>query len=176
MNIQNFEGMIEKMESDIYGFCLYLTRNRNEADDLYQDTILRLFEVRDRVDVDNNPKSYTLAIAISFWKNEQRREARRQRIAPQHEYQNISEFVKDGQEGPEGLLVRNEEQNMLLSAVESLDDKFRIVLILFYYNHTDQEEIARICNIPKGTVKSRLHKGRELVKKILIKEGYVYER
>jgi len=93
-----------------------------------------------------------------------------------HEYQSISEFVKDNQEGPESQIVRNEEQNMLLNAVESLDDKFRIVLILFYYNHTDQDEIAEICKIPKGTVKSRLHKGRELVKKILIKEGYVYEK
>ena len=176
MNIQNFEEMIEKIETDIYGFCLYLTRNRNQADDLYQDTILKLFEVRDRIDVDNNPKSYVLAIAVNIWKNEVRREARHRRIAPQHEYQDINEFVKDGNEGPEGLVVRNEEQNMLLKAVESLDDKFRIILILFYYNHTSQEAIATICNIPKGTVKSRLHKGRELVKKILIKEGYVYEK
>ena len=176
MNIENFEDMIKKIESDIYGFCLYLTRNRNQADDLYQDAILKSFEVRDRIDENNNPKSYILAIVISIWKNLQRREARRQRIAPMHEYQNICEFVKDNQEGPESQIVRNEEQNMLLNAVESLDDKFRIVLILFYYNHTDQDEIAEICKIPKGTVKSRLHKGRELVKKILIKEGYVYEK
>ena len=176
MNIQNFEEMIEKIETDIYGFCLYLTRNRNQADDLYQDTILKLFEVRDRVNVDNNPKSYMLAIAMSVWKNELRREARHHKIAPHCEYDNICEFVKDDKEGPEGLVVRTEEQTILLNAVESLDDKFRIVLILFYYNHTAQEEIAKICNIPKGTVKSRLHKGRELVKKILIKEGYVYEK
>jgi len=152
MNIQYFQDMIEKIESDIYGFCLYLTRNRNQADDLYQDTVLKLFEVQDRIEVNNNPRSYILAIAISIWKNEQRREARRQRIAPQHEYENIFEFVKDDREGPESLVVRNEEQNMLLNAVECLDDKFRLVLILFYYNQTAQEEIAKICNIPKGTV------------------------
>jgi len=176
MDIKDFEDMIDKLESDIYGFCLYLTRDRNQADDLYQDTVLRSFQVRDRIDANNNPKSYMLAIAISLWKNERRREARRQRIAPIHEYQDISEFMKDGHEGPESQIVRNEEQNMLLNAVDSLDDKYRMVLILFYYNHTAQEEIAKVCNIPKGTVKSRLHKGRELVKKILIKEGYVYER
>jgi len=176
MNLQDFEDMVEKMESDIYGFCLYLTRDRNQADDLYQETILKLIEVRGRIDMGNNPKSYMLAVAISIWKNELRREARHREIAPQQEYDNISEFVKDGKEGPEGLVVRTEEQNMLLNAVESLDDKFRIVLILFYYNHTAQHEIAKICNIPKGTVKSRLYKGRELVKKILIKEGYVYEK
>ena len=69
MNIENFEDMIKKIESDIYGFCLYLTRNRNQADDLYQDAILKSFEVRDRIDENNNPKSYILAIVISIWKN-----------------------------------------------------------------------------------------------------------
>lgn len=176
MNIENFEDIIEKMESDIYGFCLYLTRNRNRADDLYQDTIIKLFELRDRIDKDNNPKSYMFTVAYNIWKNVQRREARHQRIAPTREYEDISEYVKDRQAGPEIQLIKKEEQNMLIKAVESLEEKYRIVMILFYYNYITQEGIAQICKIPKGTVKSRLHKGRELVKKFLMKEGYEYER
>lgn len=56
--------------------------------------------------------------------------------------------------------------------INSLNSKFRIPLILHYNTELSVDEIVKICNCPIGTVKSRLHKARELVKKELEGLGY----
>jgi RNA polymerase sigma-70 factor (ECF subfamily) len=56
-----------------------------------------------------------------------------------------------------------------------MDDKFRIPLILFYFDDCGVEAISEICKIPRGTVKSRLHKGRAMLRESLNKEGFDYE-
>lgn len=57
-----------------------MTRSREEANDLYQDTFLKLMELGEELDDERNPKSYLLSIAVHIWKNRRRKYAWRQRI------------------------------------------------------------------------------------------------
>ncbi len=66
---------------DIYGFCMYLTGNRANADDLYQDTFLTALEKADRISFNDNPKSYLMGMALRLRKNHECKDARRMRIA-----------------------------------------------------------------------------------------------
>ncbi len=80
MQRDELENCIETYGRDIYSFCCYLTRSRQEADDLYQDTFLKALEIAGRLDADGNPKSALLSIASNLWRNRRRKLAWRQRI------------------------------------------------------------------------------------------------
>ena len=83
MTIQELEQFIATYGTDIYSFCVYLTGNRPEAEELYQDTFLKTLELLDKIQKDGNPKSYLLSVAIRIWKNRNRKINRRNSIAPQ---------------------------------------------------------------------------------------------
>ena len=81
MTKQELEMCIDEYGKDIYSFCKHLTNSLQEADDLYQDTFLTAIEIKEKIDYDNNPKSYLLSIALRIWKNKKRKFAWRKRIA-----------------------------------------------------------------------------------------------
>lgn len=73
-----------------------------------------------------------------------------------------------GDEQVEAMLEPVEdEHNELLDVVQKLQEEYRIVIVLFYYDGLSLKDIAKILDIPVGTVKSRLNRGRELLKQIL---------
>lgn len=131
-------------------------------------------EIDTAVDWDQNPKSFLFSVTNSIWKNSIRKQARHHRIAP-------TVSIEDGQinfvpndvdlEGEVFSKIRNELLNNLLS---SLPDKVRTPMLLYYAFEFPLDEIASILEIPSGTVKSRLYKGRSLIKKGLEEHGYQY--
>lgn len=68
---------------------------------------------------------------------------------------------------PEDMLIRNEMITTVREAVDRLPDKMKIAVLLYYMEERSVEEIAGILHIPRGTVKSRLHKAREKLKREL---------
>lgn len=166
-----FEEFLAVYENDIYSFCRYLDADR--AADLYQETVLTAFEMRQRIDPLQNPKSLLLGIAVGKLKNMRRKDARRQVIMPAVSLDDSgADRLRDKELGPEEQLQATVINQAVQKAVAGLDDKFRIPLILHYFDDSDLGTIAQICCVPKGTIKSRLHKGRALVKAALEKEGF----
>ena len=78
MKQSELEMCIAEYGKDLYSFCCYLTYSKMEADDLYQDTFVKVIELG-KIDVSNNPKSYLLSIAVRLWKNRKRKLERRRR-------------------------------------------------------------------------------------------------
>lgn len=68
---------------DIYSFCMHLVKEKESADDLYQDAFLEATKKIASIRYEDNPKSYLLSIVIRLWKNRVRKRAWRSRIAPQ---------------------------------------------------------------------------------------------
>lgn len=67
MTIQELEHCIALYGKDIYSFCMYLTNDRDSADDLYQDTFLEATKKMADIRYQDNPKSYLLSISIRLW-------------------------------------------------------------------------------------------------------------
>jgi len=175
MTIAEFEQFLEAYERDVFTFCKHLVNGcHHTACDLYQDTALAAFEMHGRIDREQNPKAFLFAIAAGKWKNMRRKARRRQNIAPEIPLQDWIAETGTGNptaEAAEDALM----QAALYKAVAELKDKFRIPLILHYFDNCPVENIAQICNIPTGTVKSRLHKARALLKKSMTKGGFSHE-
>lgn len=166
MNITELEDCIMCHGTDIYHFCLQLTKNKEEAEDLYQDTFLMVMKKLTSLEKEQNPKSYLLSICINLWKNKKRKYAWRQRIAgvePLSEGKDYHQITIH----PEDEILQKEQKEMVQHAIKKLNDKYRIPVYLYYMEELQLEEIAKILNIPKGTVKSRLFKARKLLKERL---------
>jgi len=173
MTIAEFEHFLEAYERDVFTFCKHLANNHDIAGDLYQETALAAFQMIDRIDKDNNPKSLLFAIAAGKWKNMRRKLFRRQSIAPElplEDWTNTATAQSPTEDAAQDAL----QKQVIHNAVAEMKDKFRIPLILHYFDSCPTEEISQVCNIPVGTVKSRLHKARALLKKSLEKEGFHY--
>jgi len=158
---------------EIYSFCCYLTKSKIEADDLYQDVFLKVLEKRDRKYYEEDHKKYLLQLTIKLWKSHWRKIAWRTRIAPT-EYLEADKTpeIKDTSIGPEGQILQEEESKFLINALNSLSDRYRIPVYLYYLNGLSQEEIAKCMELPLGTIKSRLYKAKQLLKEELEANGY----
>jgi len=174
MTVAEFEHFLEAYERDVFTFCKHLAMNHDTASDLYQETALAAFEMMESIDKNNNPKSLLFAIAAGKWKNMRRKSHRRHAIAPElplEDWTNTATAPNPTEAAAQNML----QQREIATAISEMKDKFRIPLILHYFDDCPTQEIAEICKIPVGTVKSRLHKARELLKKSLEKESFHYE-
>ena len=166
MTIQELEQCILLYGKDIYSFCMHLTKEKTGADDLYQDTFLEATKKLAAIRYEDNPKSYLLSVAIRLWKNRVRKLAWRNRIAPQVGERALEQECGEAPDVSEKA-VANEERDMLWKAIDVLDDRYRIPLLLYYMEEQSVAELAELLSIPQGTVKSRLHKARQLLEKEL---------
>lgn len=165
MEKQVLEKYIREFGKDIFSFCRYLTQNRTEAEDLYQDIFLKAMEL-DCMEENRNPKGYLLGIGIRIWKNRRRKYARRKQISDLN-YQFTEEDLKskEADSSAEEMAIRREERELVRSAMVRLPEKLQVVILLFYMEEQSIENIAKILHIPSGTVKSRLHNGRKQLEK-----------
>ncbi|CUP08307.1 RNA polymerase factor sigma-70 RpoD [Intestinibacter bartlettii] len=114
-----------------------------------------------------------VSVSIKIWKNTVRKNNRRKLIAPS---MNIDDYelidIKGTSLNTEQGILKKETEREVNLIVGKLEDKFKLPIIMHYTVEMSLDEIAKSLKIPKGTVKSRLHKGRQIIKKELEDMGY----
>lgn len=165
--------LIEEYGDSLYRYCKSITYQVEDAEDLYQQTFLKAFELHKKISLDKNPRSYLMSLATNIWRNHKSMYARHERIAPKISAEAEGVQIEDVQSGENVLeqLVKEEEYARLNMCVERLPDKQKQVILLFYAGEMSIEDIAKILKIPKGTVKSRLNKARQCLRKEMEGDG-----
>ena len=173
MKYRKWEHYIEQYGKDIYSFCMFLTKSRQEADDLYQDTFLRAIE-KNEVNEDDNPKAYLIGIAINVWNNKKRKFLwRRKKVDVVYCADEMElDCISDGTNQVEMQMVRKQIIMDVRKAVSELPEKMKIVVLMYYMEELTVEEISKTLLIPTGTVKSRLHSARMLLKGVMEEANY----
>lgn len=176
MTIAELEECVDIYGKEIYGFCRQITGSWQEGEELYQDTFLKAVELADQIDRNRNPKSYLLSVAIRLWKNRRRKFAWRQRIATMA---SLEERMEEGHlplgeetQQPEQFHLLREQSLLVRKCMEELPEKYRLCILLYYAAELSVKEIAGCLKVPEGTVKSRLNKGRKMIKEKLEVAGY----
>ncbi|GFI47371.1 ECF RNA polymerase sigma factor SigR [Lachnospiraceae bacterium] len=172
MDAREIEKCIDDFGTDIYRFCLKLCADMADAEDLYQQTFLKALETEWTLDWEKNPKALFFSLAHNLWKSNRRKQARRNRIAPCSNFDDEAETVLHSGESIEEGYLEKELITEVHQIIQALPEKFQVPLILFYLSACPIEQIAAIIKKPIGTVKSRLFKGRRLIKKRLEDAGY----
>jgi len=158
MNQIQLEQFMESKGRDILSFCYYLIGNREEAEDLCQDSLVYGFEMAERIEDEEHAKRYFLSVAVKLWKNRKRKYAWRKRIVdesviPMAEMESERSAMEDN---PEQAAVKAEEKEIIRECIKQLSEKKQMVILLYYMEGYKEKEISEILNLPQGTVKSRL--------------------
>lgn len=177
MNTYEFEQFVQNNGKDILRFCRITCGNQESGDELYQDTMLKLLEKRQRLDFQQNVRSYALSISIFLWKNKKKKYTNRNRLISM---ESIDHMENEGNPNiadltdisPESCIIQKEVNNTVKQMVANLPERYRTPIHLYYSANMSVQEIAEVLHIPKGTVKSRMSKARNLLKNELEVLGY----
>lgn len=165
------EELIPHLDS-MYNFAFRLTLDEDDANDLVQDTYLRAFRFIDSFEKGTNAKAWLFRILKNSFINDFRRKSKQ---PSKVDYQEVETYYNSEEFEPEIKAttdLRNETVQELIgdevaTAINSLDVDFRIAIILCDIEGFTYEEMAKILDIPIGTVRSRLHRARGLLREKL---------
>ena len=155
---EGFEEKIARYGNRLYGLCIKLCREKSDADDLYQETWLKVYCKLDKYDASKPFEHWLTAICVNCYRDSLRRNSFERLIV---------DFPTNQAKDSEINSIPSEdstENAELWEAVRRLPEKYRTVIILHYFRGYDVKELSAILKIPEGTVKYRLHRARELLK------------
>lgn len=174
-NSQTFERIVRPHFDRLYRLAWRLAGSRSEAEDLFQELLIRAYDKLDELVRIEEPGSWLARIMYNLFIDERRRFAR-QRLR----------FVEEGSLPGEGLAgmaagdgrgnpdYDNEQQDKIASldgALGRLSDEHRVVVLLHDAEGYKISEIVALTGVPAGTVKSRLHRARARLREMLEADG-----
>lgn len=155
------DSKIVKYGKRLYGLCLSLCRDPDHAQDLYQETWLRVIQKLDQYDNQLEFEGWLTRICVNLYRD-QLRKRNRNRIFDAFSTREAKDTLLESIPAKE-----NEDHRDLHQAVGRLPDKLRITVLLYYFRDLDIQSTAAALGVPPGTVKSRLHKAKKLLKEVM---------
>ena len=152
---------IEKYGRRLYGLCRALCANPGDAEDLYQETWLKVYQKFALFDPQYEFEGWLTRICVNTYKDQWRK----------NKLSLIFDLFESG-EAKEAVLQTaaapaEEDFSDLHDAVAHLPEKIRVTVLLYYFRELDVNATAQVLGIPAGTVKSRLSKARILLKEMM---------
>jgi RNA polymerase sigma-70 factor (ECF subfamily) len=170
-----FEQLVRQHGSYVFNLAYHLTGgNHSDADDLAQTTFIRAFKALKRFEGRSEFRTWLHRITVNLWKNLVRSQVRRKYF----QHRSLNEPPKEGSRGlaqeitekrpdPAEQVSHGELSGIIQTAIAKLPPDEREVTVLRDVEGYAYEEIAQLCNIPLGTVKSRLARARRLLREAL---------
>ncbi len=155
-NVQ-FEKELLALQSNMRNFAFSLTMNRDDAEDLLQDTTLKVLNNKDKFTENINFKGWVLTIMKNIFINNYRKIVRNQTVIDKTEdLHHLNLPQNSGFDSPEGSYSIREINNN----IDAFPDEYRIPFSMHLQGYK-YEEIAQTMNLPLGTVKSRIFLARK---------------
>ena len=150
----------------LYNYALRMTGNSDDAEDLVQETYLKAYRFWDKYEKGTNIRAWLFRILRNSYINRYRKEAKEPKKVDYEEIQNYYNLLRaetsnenDLQQKMYGAALSDD----VVRALEALPEDFRTAVILSDIEGFTYEEIADFVDVPVGTVRSRLHRGRKLL-------------
>lgn len=156
MSKEEFAAFAEKYMDTIYRVAYSWTKNPDDANDVTQDVLIQLYKTTKEFESDSHLKNWLIKVTVNQCKMLFR--------SPWKKMEDIGEYAN--------TLGFEEESHLdLFQAVMNLDKKYRVPILLFYYEGYSTAEIASILGIPEKTVSTRLFRAKAKLKDYLKEES-----
>lgn len=168
-DINAFNEIVIRYKDKIVNFLYRYTGSREESEDIAQESFLKLYKSKHLYREIGKFSTWFYTIAINLAKTGLRQKKKYNAMS----INNFDENEEKDYELTADIIAPDESANAanenyyIQKAIESLNKKFREVIILRDIQDLEYEEIVRITNLPLGTVKSRINRGRECLKEML---------
>ncbi len=167
-----FRTLVERHKLTVLNLCLRFTGNRDDAEDLSQDVFIRVYQAAPRYEIKAAFTTWLYRITVNVCLNHQRRKKilnffslNQRHTAAATADHHWPELVQP--QRPDTDLEQKELQQLVQSAIESLPENQKAVLILHRYQNLSYQEIATVLQTTVSAVESRLHRARVNLKKQL---------
>ncbi len=169
-----FEMLVVQYQGQVYNLCLRMTGNPDDAADLTQEAFLKVWKHLESFHFDSTFSTWLYRLAsnccLDFLRSQKRRPTVSLTVENDDEEEQVLD-VADTAPTPEEHAIASEEKEQLRLAMSQLDDEQRQILTLRVVNDLSYTEIADILSVKEGTVKSRLSRARESLRKKLLEIG-----
>lgn len=159
---ETFEEVVERYLPRIFNLVYFRVEDYEEARDLTQEIFLKAFKAYPSFRGDSSPYTWLYRIALNHTANFLRKRGRVKSISLEELGEKNPEPLGFVEEDPK---IFNEEK--IRERVMQLPHLYRDVIVLFYFDSMSIEEISGVLEIPRGTVKSRLSRGRAILSRWL---------
>ena len=179
---QDFNEEIIPHLDALYNFGLRLTSDPNDAEDLVQDTIVKAYRFFSSYEKGTNAKAWLFRILKNSYINNYRKKSKKPQEVDYDEVATFYETIRAERTETSDLedkMFRELIDDDISKALDQIPEDFRTVVLLCDVEDFTYEEIANMLDVPIGTIRSRLHRGRNLLKAELMeyasKRGYTHD-
>ncbi len=160
-DVQAFEMLVRRYKNQLVNYVYRFVGTRSDAEDIVQETFLRVFKNKHYYKEIAKFSTWVYTIAGNLAKTELRRRKRRKIFSVSNFVNENRDYdIPDEDHNPEREVDGTIKEDLIQKAIEKLTPKFREVILLRDVQGFAYEEISQILNIPLGTVKSRVNRGR----------------
>lgn len=158
-----FEAVVREYQATVFRTLLRLTGNREQVEDLAQEVFLRLFRGLEHFRGNAAVSTYLYRIVINVAQDEwkRRRRERSQLTSFDDPEAGWEDRLAHHARNAEELLEQKQLHAEIESALDTLSDAERSVLVLYHQEDCSYEQIAQVLSLPIGTVRTHLHRGRQ---------------
>lgn len=170
---QAFETLVAPYEKKIYALCLRMLGNREDALDCAQEAMLRIWRAMGTYKKQASFSTWSYRIATNTCLDL----LRRKKVRPSISLDGLAEagyLPADSQTGPEAMAESSARKQALERGIASLPEDLRAAIVLRDIQGFSYEEVAEVLRTPLGTVKSRINRAREKLRKLLYPDGELF--
>lgn len=177
--MEKFEDLFMPFIDGLYNLALRMTRNQDDAEDLVQETYLKAYRFYERFRTNTNARAWITTILMNTFRTAYRKSLKE---PPAVDFTVVENFLPAGEDDAASRPANKSEMRDMakiteymrsvvsddvINALESVPVRFRMPVLLSDAEQFNYEEISEILGINIGTVKSRIFRGRRLMKKSL---------
>ena len=152
MTDQQFVPLAQRYMDTIFRIAYSYLRSQADADDVTQDVLIQLYKTETAFESDDHLKHWLIRVTVNRCKNIFR--------SPWRRLEDITDYENS-------LTFEAPEHRELFDAVMALDKRYRLPVLLYYYEGYSQKEIAGLLSLPEETVRTRLFRARGKLKATL---------
>ena len=163
---REIERLINCYGDDVLRVAYLYVKDKHKAEDIFQEVFIKVFKKYDTFKGNSSEKTWIMKIAVnvckdyfkSFWIKRVFLNSDREEDRETYNEEYKDESLEDG-------IIKSIESRELLNEVMNLPIKYKEVIILYYYQQFSSKEISEMLKLPEGTIRTRLFRARELLKK-----------
>lgn len=153
-----FSDLVERYQVAVFNLCYRMLGQGQDAEDAAQEIFLRIYRQIHTYSPTHRFSTWVLSIASHYCIDQLRK--RRLTLVP---LESIVAWARSRQPQPDDLALEGEAREQIQHLLTRLPEKYRLVLILRYWYDLSYLDIAEITKLPENTVKTRLHRARQMM-------------
>lgn len=178
-DLEAYAEIIKLYKTKIYNVCYRILGSREEAEDISQETFIKVYSNLDKYNREYKFSTWVYKIATNLCIDRIRKKKPIYSLDNKWDDEEAMDWystIPDHGKTPEEVVIANEQSKLIQEVFIRLPIKYRTIMTLKYVNELSLQEISKIVNLSISTVKTRLHRGREYARQLLMVNDAFKER